>query len=77
MIVKEIYCKGDEYGEGECLTLEVDGEHVFSVGNGESEDNILCRDLGFVYSIPGLLKAAYRAGKAGEEFALLRETEEY
>jgi len=76
MLVKEIYCKGDEYGEGECFTLMVDGEYIFSVGNGESEDNTLSCDLDFVWSIPGLLKKAYEDGVAGEPFEVIEELED-
>lgn len=47
----------------------IDGKSVVSVNDyGEPEDNSLGRDLNFVYSIVGLMKRAYDAGKCGEEF---------
>lgn len=39
-----------------------------SVNEGEPEDNSFGRDLSFVFSIIDLLRIAYEAGKAGEEF---------
>ena len=39
-----------------------------SIGEGEPEDMYLFRDLGGAYSIFDLVKLAYEAGKAGEEF---------
>lgn len=51
--------------------LEIDGKKVLMASDGgEPEDNILGRDLNFVYSIPNLMKEAYEAGKRGEEFIL-------
>lgn len=38
-----------------------------SIGEGESEDMYLFRDLSGAYSISDLVKMAYEAGKAGEE----------
>lgn len=43
-------------------TLEI------SLGEGEPEDMYLFRDLNDVYSISDLIKMAYDAGKAGEDF---------
>lgn len=39
-----------------------------SIGEGEPEDMYLFRDLSDAYSISDLVKMAYEAGKAGEEF---------
>lgn len=39
-----------------------------SIGEGEPEDMYLFRDLSDAYSIYNLVKLAYDAGKAGEEF---------
>ena len=39
------------------------------------EDATLERDLGFVYDIPELMKRAYEAGKRGEDFSVINETE--
>ena len=38
-----------------------------SIGEGESEDMYLFRDLADAYSIYDLLRLAYEAGKAGEQ----------
>lgn len=35
------------------------------------EDATLGRDLSFFYSIPNLMKLAYEAGQAGEDFEIL------
>lgn len=78
MIVTIKEREADDYGEGELFLLNaVDskGEHVggFSAGHGEPEDNYLFRDLSFVYDVEGLMKAAYEAGKNGEEFTVVKE----
>jgi hypothetical protein len=39
-----------------------------SIGEGEPEDMYLFRDLSDAYSISDLVKMAYEAGKAGEDF---------
>ena len=39
-----------------------------SLGEGEPEDMYLFRDLSDVYSITELIKMAYDAGKAGEDY---------
>lgn len=39
-----------------------------SIGEGEPEDMYLFRDLSDVYSITDLIKMAYDAGKAGEDY---------
>lgn len=54
--------------------LNVNGRCYINIGTPEPEDATLHRDLSFVYDIPGMLKAAYEAGKAGHKFEL---TEEY
>lgn len=43
-------------------------EYSVSIGEGEPEDMYLFRDLSDAYSISDLIKLAYEAGKAGEEF---------
>lgn len=39
-----------------------------SIGEGQPEDMYLFRDLSDAYSVFSLVKLAYEAGKAGEEF---------
>lgn len=51
--------------------IEVNGEEKISVNDyGEPEDNSLGRDLNFVYGIVDLMRLAFEAGKAGEEFVV-------
>jgi hypothetical protein len=61
------YCDEDYV---DLCTIKVDGVYQFSAGGGEPEDNILGRDLKFVYSIPNLMQLAHTAGKAGENFEI-------
>jgi len=39
-----------------------------SIGEGEPEDMYLFRDLSDAYSVASLVRLAYEAGKAGEDF---------
>lgn len=48
-----------------------DKSRLFSVHDGESEDNSLNRNFSNVYEIPNLMKMAYEAGKNGEEFEIV------
>jgi len=73
MIVKEIYSKGNEYGEGEYYSIFVDKKHALSAGSGQPEDSTLRRDLSFVFNVPHLLRKAYEAGVAGEQFEIIQE----
>lgn len=52
------------------LTIEIDGKRVFEVYDGESEDANLMRDFNDCFKIPDLLRSAYEAGKAGEDFSV-------
>ena len=59
----------EEHDYQDQYTIFVNGEKRISANDyGEPEDNSLGRDLNFVYSIVGLMKEAYEAGKKGEEF---------
>ena len=73
MKIREIERKPDDYGDGELLTIEVDGKERVAAGHGEPEDNYLFRDLNFVYNIVPLMQEAYEAGKRGETFEVTRE----
>lgn len=60
----------DEY------SITVNGEKRIEANDyGEPEDNTLGRDLNFVYSIVGLMREAYEAGKKGEEFEVIKVQE--
>lgn len=48
------------------LIIEVDGEQMFKVMDGEPEDSNLARDFNDCCKIPDLLKLAHQAGKAGQ-----------
>jgi len=65
----------DEENWTSSLSIEINGEEKFSVHDGEPEDNSLGRNFSSCYGIPSLLKAAYEAGKAGEDF-IVEETNE-
>ena len=75
IIIKER--EADDYGDGELFLFEAKNDkgetEGFSAGRGEPEDNSLGRDLNFVYGIEAIAKLAYEAGKAGEEFTVLKE----
>jgi hypothetical protein len=61
--------KNNDYREE--YEIIVDGKSRISANDyGEPEDNTLGRDLGFIYSIVGLMKEAYEAGKRGEELVI-------
>ncbi|WP_186648930.1 hypothetical protein [Fluviispira vulneris] len=70
MIVKQI-C---ERRDGRIfLEIEVDGETMFYVRDGEAEDNNLYRNFNDCFSVTELMELAYDAGKNGEEFVLIKE----
>lgn len=52
------------------------GVKTFSIGEGESEDMTLGRDLSDAYGVSEMLKAAYEAGKKGEELTVISNEEE-
>lgn len=57
------------------LTIKIDGEKVFSVYDGEPEDNSLERNFSDCHNIEDMMKRAYEAGKAGEPFEVERVEE--
>lgn len=59
------------------LEIFVNDEQEFYAVDGEPEDNTLCRNFNDCYSIPALMRAAYEAGKRGEEFVLEEKTEDW
>ncbi len=50
--------------------IKFDGKTVFSVVDGEPEDNNISRNFNDVYSIPTLLKQMYKLGKSGERVTI-------
>ncbi len=42
--------------------IEIDGEKVFEVGDGEPEDNNIARNFNDVYNLPDILNQVYNAG---------------
>lgn len=46
------------------LTIEIDGEEVFSVHDGEPEDNTLIRNFNDCYKVKELIEQAYQRGLA-------------
>jgi len=78
MEVKLTY--GTTYDDMATLQIDVNGRNVISVSPLIEcpEDFYLESDLGFAYDIPDLMRMAYEAGKAGEEFTVIEldESEE-
>ena len=75
MIVKTI-TSGEDYDAS--VTLQINGKdqiHVCNLGECPEDANVV-RGLNFIYDIPSMMKRAYEAGKAGEEFEIIEETEE-
>ena len=54
----------------DAYAIKFDGKTVFSVGDGEPEDNNISRNFNDVYSIPTLLKQMYKLGKSGERVTI-------
>ena len=50
------------------MEIEINGTIEFRASDGEPEDATLNRDFNDCYNITNFMKAAYAAGKAGEEF---------
>ena len=58
-----------EIEDGRCgYQIHIDDKRVFGVHDGEPEDNTIGRNFNDVLIIVNLMKKAYLAGKAGEEF---------
>lgn len=57
----------------ECLEIWMDDKLVFSVHDGEPEDNNLCRNFSHCNSVLSLLEQAYTAGKNGEDLEIIIE----
>ena len=51
----------------DAVEILIDGKKVFSVGDGESEDNNLSRNFNDCYGIDGIIKQAYEAGMDKEK----------
>lgn len=78
MKIVQRFKEDDEYMEDAAVQLEVtnaEGKKVVDlyVGTPCPEDANLYRDLNFVYDIADWLKAAYEAGKNGEDFESIEE----
>ena len=70
IVIEETFDDG-EYG---LYRIKVNGKERIRAGNGgEPEDNVLYRDLSFVYDIVKLMREAFEAGKNGEEFIVKQE----
>lgn len=68
MKIKVVALEDEDYNES--LEIYINGELVFEVYDGETEDNNLCRNFADCHSITNLMKQAYEAGKKGEKFEL-------
>jgi hypothetical protein len=63
--------ENNDFQDGIIITF--DDKKVFSVVDGEPEDNNLSRNFGDCYSILELLEQAYNAGKNGEDWTFVQE----
>jgi len=61
----------DKHDYRNAMQININGERVFRVADGEPEDSNLSRDFNDCYGIPNLLKKAYEAGINKEEFELI------
>lgn len=80
MKIKTVFNRGTEYDDDADYSVSVElttdtATTSVSFGEGEPEDMSLARDLNDVYSIPGMLRAAYEAGKRGETLKIIEEIE--
>ncbi len=58
--------------------IEIDGKTVFSVSDGDPEDNNLSRNFNDVYGLLNLLIRVHEAGTKGEKLIIeQKEVEEY
>lgn len=53
------------------IEIRFDGKCLFSVHDGEPEDNNLSRNFNSCYGILDLLKKAYEVGKRGENLEII------
>lgn len=56
-----------EHDFRDCITIMQDDKEVFSVSDGEPEDNNLGRNFEACYSVYDLLEYCYNLGKDGAE----------
>lgn len=74
MKIKTFHDDGAPYYERDNFILvatnDQDQSRSFSIGSGEPEDMYLFRDLSDALDVPELMKMAYEAGKAGEDFEI-------
>ena len=57
----------------ESYEILVDGKSVFSVSDGEPEDNALCRNFGDVYNLPEIFKKIHYSSMNGEILEFIKE----
>lgn len=60
-------------GCGSCIEIFIDGKRVFTVSDGEPEDNTLNRNFNDCYGILDLLRQVHEAGKRGETLEVEEE----
>ena len=71
--VQSLTTEGYDQRDGDIMHIFIDGERVFRVMDGESEDATLGRDFNDCWGIPDLLEQAHKAGVNGEPFTVVRE----
>ena len=72
MKIKTISIKEDpdDYDYRDGYAIQVNDREVFSVSDGEPEDNALCRNFNACYNIIDLMKMAHEAGAKGESLEI-------
>lgn len=69
-----------EYDSESRIEVELesqDDKKTFSIGEGETEDMYLFRDLSDALKVPDIIRMAYEAGKAGEELEIVEHEVKY
>jgi len=66
-IIKEIVLVDEGYMT-QHISIVADGKRIFSVHDGEPEDNNTGRNFQDCISVASLMEEAYKAGKSGEDW---------
>lgn len=73
MIFRENYIIDKYYEEQFICSLTTDTDEVYlNCGDGEAEDNTLSRNFNDIFKLEKFVRAAYLAGKRGEEYAYVQ-----
>lgn len=62
----------EDFDYCDAIEIEIDGKTVFSVYDGDTEDNSLNRNFSDCYRISELLEMAFDAGVNGEKLEIIK-----